>query len=281
MKGLGTDEKGLIAVLGNRTYEQMQVVKQAFTREFQRDLYKDVASETSRNFGSLCKKLLLERSQLDAKIVRQAIQGLGTDEMPVIEVICTRNKADLQHLAQSYQTFYRTTIAKDVRGDFSGDLKSLLLTVLGGSRDDTGVVPERSAVDRAAADLYAAGEKRWGTNEGTFIRLLANNSPAFVTAVSNAYANKYGHDLKWVINKEFSGYLKEALLALCQPPCEYLADRLYKSMIGAGTDDKYVPSLFNPVYSLDTPRSVQTHAHTVCTHWSQSVDPHRRDSSRP
>jgi len=237
MKGIGTDEKALVAVLGNRTYEQLQVIKQAFTREFSRDLWRDVKSETSGKFASTAKKVLMERGQLDAKIVREAIQGLGTDEMPVIELICTRNRHDLDELAKAYQTHYRTTIDKDIRGDFSGDLKAVLMNVLRGNRDDHGQVPDQSAVQKAADDLYRAGEAKWGTNEGVFIQTLTSRPPSFVEAVNLAYATKYGHDLRWVIKKEFSGYLKEALLALCQSPAEYLAERLHTSMIGAGTND--------------------------------------------
>lgn len=238
MKGIGTDERALISVLGNRTYEQIQVIKRAFTQEFQRDLYKDVKSETSGNFGSVARKMCLDKAHLDAKLVRKAIVGVGTAEHVVIDIICTKNRADLVALQQAYQTHFQTTIEKDIRGDFSGDLKKLLLAVLAGNRDDLGHVHDRSEIDRVAQELYAAGEKRWGTNESVFIKYLTSKPPSFLEAVSDCYASKFGHDLVWVINKEFSGDLKEACLALVQPPAHYVANRIHSAMAGAGTNDK-------------------------------------------
>lgn len=69
------------------------------------------------------------------------------------------------------------------------------------------------------------------------MQMLASRPPSFIEAVSDLYATRHGHDLKWVVEKEFSGNLKEALLALSQSPAEYLAQRLYDSMAGAGTND--------------------------------------------
>lgn len=55
----------------------------------------------------MCKRMLLDRGEFDAKVIREAVVGLGTDEGPIIEVICTRNRADLAALRETYQRKYR------------------------------------------------------------------------------------------------------------------------------------------------------------------------------
>jgi len=52
------------------------------------------------------------------------------------------------------------------------------------------------------------------------------------------YANMTGHSLERGIAKETSFNFKRALLVLVTPREEYFADQIYKSIAGAGTDDK-------------------------------------------
>ena len=46
MKGFGTDEKALIAVLSQLDPLQMAAVRDVYSKQLGRDLYKDVKSET-------------------------------------------------------------------------------------------------------------------------------------------------------------------------------------------------------------------------------------------
>ena len=50
MKGLGTDEKAIIEIVANRTNAQLLEIKDAYEKNIQRDLIKDLKSEISGNF---------------------------------------------------------------------------------------------------------------------------------------------------------------------------------------------------------------------------------------
>jgi hypothetical protein len=67
--------------------------------------------------------------------------------------------------------------------------------------------------------LYKAGEGRWGTNEDTFIHILATRSAAHLTTVSQYYLQAFGHSLEKAIQKETSGHFENALLAVVQATC--------------------------------------------------------------
>jgi hypothetical protein len=66
---------------------------------------------------------------------------------------------------------FNRTLEKDVVGDTSRHLKKILVALLQGQRPETNQVNEDEAESDAKA-LYAAGEKRWGTDESKFVDIV-------------------------------------------------------------------------------------------------------------
>ena len=79
MKGLGTDEKTIIEILGNRSNEQRQELKIVFKQMHGRDLLEDLRSELSGHFKDTIEALMMTPIEYDAYSFRRAIKGLGTD----------------------------------------------------------------------------------------------------------------------------------------------------------------------------------------------------------
>jgi hypothetical protein len=73
----------------------------------------------------------------------------------------------------------------------------LLLALLKGNRSEILGVDRQLAMADAHA-LYKAGESRLGTNEDTFIHILATRSAAHLTTVSQYYLQAFGHSLEKV-----------------------------------------------------------------------------------
>jgi len=96
MKGMGTNEKAIIDTVGCRTAADMQLIKRQFAALFQRDLVKDFTDETSGKFRDVLLAICHDPAELDAKLVRQAVKGLGTDEDLLSEIICTRTPTELK-----------------------------------------------------------------------------------------------------------------------------------------------------------------------------------------
>jgi annexin A7/11 len=69
---------------------------------FGKDLMSDIKSETSGNFEKVLVALLTPLDHYFAKILHDAIQGLGTDEEALIEVLCTSSN----HVINSIRTLY-------------------------------------------------------------------------------------------------------------------------------------------------------------------------------
>ncbi|KAJ7982331.1 Annexin [Quillaja saponaria] len=66
-----------------------------------------------------------------AKVVRDSIAGLGTDEDSLTRAIVTRAEIDMLKVRTEYAYMYKSKLDDAVIGDTSGDYKKFLMTLLG------------------------------------------------------------------------------------------------------------------------------------------------------
>ncbi|XP_030834955.1 annexin A5 isoform X1 [Strongylocentrotus purpuratus] len=239
MKGMGTDEKAIINLLATRSNAQRQTIKLQFKTMYGKDLIHDLKSELSGKLEDLILAMFVPGPQYDAYAINKAIKGLGTDEEILIEILCTRTNKEIHEINEEYKKQFRTTMEKDCIGDTSGHFKRLLVSMCQGNRDESSTVDMAKAQAEANA-LYQAGEKKWGTDESEFNRILATRNFAQLRATFKEYTRIAQRDLLNSIEREFSGNIKNGLKTIVQ--CtqsrpSYFADRAYRAMKGAGTDD--------------------------------------------
>jgi len=66
-----------------------------------------------------------------SKVLRLAINRLGTDEWALTRVVATRAEVDLQRVAEEYQRRNSVPLDRAIANDTSGDYKSFLLALAG------------------------------------------------------------------------------------------------------------------------------------------------------
>ncbi|XP_078359976.1 annexin-B12-like [Oculina patagonica] len=239
MRGVGTDENTLIDIIVKRSNAQRVEIRKRYKTMFGKDLMNDLKSELSGNLED-CLLALLEPSVLyDAKCLRRAMRGAGTDEEALIDILCTRSNQDIADIKRNYTEHYKRDLEKDCVSETSGHYKRLLVSMCQGNRDETNTVDMAKAA-KEAQDLYQAGEKKWGTDESRFNVVLASRNFAQLRATFDEYVKVSQRDILNTIDREMSGDLKAGFKCIVQcarNPAEYFADRLWKSMKGAGTDD--------------------------------------------
>ena len=125
MKGMGTDERAIIDIMGYRSVVQRQEVVTMFKTMFGKDLRDELAGETSGNFKRALKALCLGAAEYDASEVKRAIKGLGTDEDALIEILCTRTNAQIKVINETYEKLYDKSMQKDIEGDTSGNFRKV------------------------------------------------------------------------------------------------------------------------------------------------------------
>ncbi|CAB3370938.1 Hypothetical predicted protein [Cloeon dipterum] len=240
MKGLGTDEKAIIAVLSNRSNAQRLQISRKYTALYGKDLLKDLKGELSGNFEDVVVACMTPLDQFFAKELHDAISGLGTNETTLIEVLCSLNNAWIHAIKNAYQTMYKKSLESDIKGDTSGYFERLLISLCQGMRDENPTVnPGQVAADVQA--LFQAGQNKIGTDEATFNAILVSRSLPHLREVFKQYQQSHGKPFEKVVLSEFSGSVETGLLAIvkCMTDCSlYFAERLHDSMSGAGTKDK-------------------------------------------
>ncbi|XP_066121817.1 annexin A13 isoform X2 [Saccopteryx bilineata] len=245
-KGMGTDEAAIIEILSSRTSNERQQIKQKYKATYGKDLEEVLKSELSGNFKKTALALLDRPSEYDARQLQKAMKGLGTDEAVLIEILCTRSNKEIVAIKEAYQRLFDRSLESDVKDDTSGNLKKILVSLLQANRDE-GEDVDKDLAGQDAKDLYDAGEGRWGTDELAFNEVLAKRSYKQLRATFQAYQILIGKDIEEAIEAETSGDLQKAYLTLvrCARDQEsYFADRLYKSMKGAGTDEETLIHIF-------------------------------------
>jgi len=68
-----------------------------------KDLLKNLMDETKGNFENVLRALLMSPYELEAYNLKQAIDGLGTNEDTVIDIVCTKTAAEMQQLKAVYK----------------------------------------------------------------------------------------------------------------------------------------------------------------------------------
>ncbi|XP_065363533.1 annexin B10 [Calliphora vicina] len=239
MKGLGTDEQAIIDILTSRSNAQRQEIKDNFEAEYERDLIEDLKSELGGTFEAVIIALMTPPIEFLCKHLHKAMAGMGTDEETLLEILCTKTNEEMQEIVSAYEAKYDRPLAEQMCSETSGHFRRLLTLIVTGVRDAKGTVDAEKAKEQAA-QLYAAGEAKLGTDEEVFNRIMAHDSFDQLRLVFDEYKQLSGQTIEQAIKHEMDGELHDAMMALVecvQSPAAFFANRLYRAMNGAGTDD--------------------------------------------
>ena len=216
MKGLGTDEGVLIEIIGTRNNQQLQEVKDVLQREYNNTLENWVKGDTSGNFRLLLIALLqcnrstnpnpdMNVCRADAQALYSAGEGRwGTDEATFIRIFANRSAAEMACINQCYTQLRGKGLLKAIDKEFSGDIKKLLQTVVGGLLDPPGYFATR--IREAVRGL--------GTNDTKLVRVIVSRCEIDLAYIKQAYQKIYHRDLLSDVRSDTSGYYRDILTGL-------------------------------------------------------------------
>jgi annexin A7/11 len=227
--------------LCRRPVAQRTEIAKAYKTAYGKDLIDDIRKETSGNFERLLVALVTPKIQFYCEELYEAMEGKGTDEDCLIEVLCGGlSNQDVQAITFEYQRFYGKTLESALKDETSYSFKRLLVSLSTGNRDESRNTDINSARNDAQV-LKDSGINKVGTDESEFNRILCLRNFHQIRLVAQEYEKMTGHTLEKDIKKEFSGDVEEGMVsvlrcALSQPL--FFAKRLHKAIAGFGTDDR-------------------------------------------
>lgn len=156
MKGFGTDEAAIIAILCNRTNAQRQAISEWFLRDLGRDLLKDLKSELGGKFEDVIVGLMSPPIDYLCEQLHKSMAGMGTDEAALIEIICPQTNEAMKEIVRRYEALYNRPLVQQICSEVSGDFARLLTLISTGVRDPVHKVNPAEARQHAEM-LYKAG----------------------------------------------------------------------------------------------------------------------------
>ncbi|CAJ2501488.1 Uu.00g043410.m01.CDS01 [Anthostomella pinea] len=245
MKGIGTDEKTLIRVLATKDPLQIENIKSTYFRDHSRTLEKDILSETRGWFETGLVAIIRGPLLHDIHLLHSAMDGPGTKEKVLNDVLLGRSNADMKAIKGMYQHTFNRPLETDIKGDLSMKTERHFLIVTGANRaeDSAPVIPQ--AINQDVTELYRATEGKVGTDEMIVCSILSTRNDNQIRAINHAYEQKFRRRLEDVIRKEFRGHMEEALLYQLRHATDkymHAAALLEDAMAGLGTKDHLLVS---------------------------------------
>lgn len=216
MKGLGTNEEACIEILCSRTNVEIEAIKQYFKIDLNRDLEKDIASETSGHFKrllvSMCQANRDESTHVDlekakkeaAELYKAGEKKLGTDESRFNQILALRNFGQLNVMYGEYAKLSGYDIERSVEREMSGDLKKGFLCVVQCSRNPAQYFS--NALFRAM--------KGAGTDDRTLIRIIVSRAEKDLEDIKAVFLRDHKKTLKKMIQDDTGGDYKKLLVRI-------------------------------------------------------------------
>ncbi|KAI2539772.1 annexin A6, partial [Homo sapiens] len=142
MKGFGSDKEAILDIITSRSNRQRQEVCQSYKSLYGKDLIADLKYELTGKFERLIVGLMRPPAYCDAKEIKDAISGIGTDEKCLIEILASRTNEQMHQLVAAYKDAYERDLEADIIGDTSGHFQKMLVVLLQGTREEDDVVSE-------------------------------------------------------------------------------------------------------------------------------------------
>lgn len=279
IKTKGVDEQTIIDVLTKRTYSQRREIAFAYERRTKKDMITALKAALSGSLETVILGLMKSTSQYDASEIRGSIKGLGTDEETLIEILCSRSNDELVEIKKVYNELFKKDLAKDVKGDTSGNFAKLLLALVETKRAEPTSVVDYEKIDADARALYDAGVKIKGTDVNTWISIMSERSVPHLRKVFDKYKSYSPYDMQESIVKEVKGDLQKSFLVLVQcfenKPL-YFAKKLNEAMKSKGAKEKIVTRIIVSRCEVDLKKVCSEYKNTFGQSLQQTITEHTK-----
>jgi hypothetical protein len=235
------DDQTIMDSLTLRSNSQIQEIRKAYSTLFGLDLCDVFKSLLNGEVELLFVGLCHTPAEFDAIELNNAMEGSGTTETTLIEILTTRTNKEIILIKEAYYRLFKSELEKQIAEETSGDLKTILIALAKPSRDESNKTDSVQAHGDADA-LLAAGENyrplglgNWfpsiGTDEQAFIDRLTTINREQMKLLKAEYLSISGKTLEATIESEFSDYNYEktallTILSVSESPSNYFAGLL-------------------------------------------------------
>ena len=216
MKRMGTNDETLIEILCSRSNHDVFKINEKFKSIYNTELEKMVYSETSGDIQKLLISIVQCKRSENAnpndeeckKLAKELYNGgvgkISADSETFYKVFALSSPPELLSINSFYQELASKSLKSAVEKDFSGNMKTALITIL-----ESTISPS----DYYASRIYKA-VKGLGTNDKMLIRNIVLNEGSNMKEIRESYKNLYSKDMLDDIKGDTSGDYQKILLLI-------------------------------------------------------------------
>jgi len=141
--------------------------------------------------------------ETDAKVLRKAMKGFGTDEKAIIKIVANRSSYQLAQVVEKYKAAFGRSLIKDLKDELKGKLEKV-------------VIPRFYPGQQLTAYMCRDAMAGAGTDEFQLVLALCTKNNDQIEATKAAYKALYDRDLEEDIKKECSGDFENLLVSVVQ-----------------------------------------------------------------
>lgn len=147
--------------------------------------------------------------QSDVELLKKAMDGLGTDEAIIIDILGTRTSQQRVAIAEAYKASYGESLRKRLKSELSGDFGELVDLMF-------------YTIPKLKAQIVYDALKGAGTDESALIEVICTSTNSEIEQLKKDYASVCKRNGKMAtedtleedIASDTSGYFKRILIAL-------------------------------------------------------------------
>jgi annexin A7/11 len=241
MKGFGTDEKALIALLAKKDPMQINTTRTQYDQRLMRNMVNDIDKETSGYFGKGLVEIARGPLDSDCHNLMEAMKGMGTKEAIIDDILIGRSNADINAIKQRYQHLFKKPLEGDLRADLSAGTEQMYMMIAAARRAEDSHPVVGHEIEQSVTDLQTGLGNMMSKNAAQVCQILTSKNDAQLRAITHSYQQRFQKNLNAVIKSAFSGHMEDALLLLlerAQNRAAAEAARLEQAMAGMGTKDQ-------------------------------------------
>ena len=213
-------------ILCKRKIKEIQDIKNRYSASYGEMLDDKITDNYKGNLKTLLLSLLKEPIDNDIDDLFSSMDGLGTDEDTLTEIIVTTPPYKFKEIAEKYEKKYSRKLEDDIKSDTSSEYRRLLIAIIQGNRREN-PYPNIKKIKEMVNELKVEeGEK---LDKDIFVKHFALSSPSEIVMMSYYYKKLYKQSLLELIEKSFgsdSFNLYKTLVDYYSNPSKYYATRL-------------------------------------------------------
>ena len=220
-------ESVIINILCSKSNSELQEIKKEYENKYNENLNEKLNKKLKSKVKDLIQGLLQDPIEYDANEIFKAIEGIGTDDDTLIEIISSRSQEHLKDVSKKYFETRKVSMENDIKNDTSQAYGRLITQMSKGERSEN-PYPNIKEIKEICNQLK--GEKNKKLDKDIFVKYFSQCSNSELIMIYKIFEKENGKNLLEFINEKFgadSRNLYKSIFSYLANPIKFFTERIH------------------------------------------------------